>query len=62
MAVPVCPHDLDGANSARDEAVGAAELEKASYEQLIAELRAPILAAQQAGAATPDTHDGRHGF
>ncbi len=36
---------------------GRRDSEKASYEQLIAELRAQILAAQQAGAGTPDTHD-----
>ncbi|TLF72423.1 DEAD/DEAH box helicase family protein [Nocardia cyriacigeorgica] len=42
---------------ARDEAAETAELEKASYEQLIGELRAQIQAAQQLSAATPDTHD-----
>ncbi|WP_067830340.1 DEAD/DEAH box helicase family protein [Nocardia inohanensis] len=49
--------DLIAQLKARDEAVETAELEKASYQQLIAELRAQILAAQQASAATPDTHD-----
>ncbi len=49
--------DLIAQLTARDEAVGTAELEKASYEQLIAELRAQILAAQQVSAATADTHD-----
>lgn len=42
---------------ARDEAAETADLEKASYEQLITELRAQISAAQQAIAATPDTHN-----
>ncbi|WP_040796801.1 DEAD/DEAH box helicase family protein [Nocardia higoensis] len=49
--------DLIAQLKARDEAAETAELEKASYEQLIAELRAQIDAAQQASAATPDTHD-----
>ncbi|MGW5441491.1 DEAD/DEAH box helicase family protein [Nocardia asteroides] len=49
--------DLIAQLKARDEAAESAELEKASYEQLIAELRAQIRAAQQASAAAPDTHD-----
>ncbi|MBF6270402.1 DEAD/DEAH box helicase family protein [Nocardia farcinica] len=49
--------DLIAQLKARDEASETAELEKASFEQLIAELRAQIHAAQQASAATPDTHD-----
>jgi type I restriction enzyme, R subunit len=49
--------DLIAQLKARDEAAETAELEKASYEQLIAELRAQIVAAQEASAATPDTHD-----
>lgn len=49
--------DLIAQLQARDAAAETAELEKASYEQLIAELRAQIRAAQQASAATPDTHD-----
>src|SRR5690606_2794206 len=49
--------DLIAQLKARDEAVETAELEKASYEQLVAELRVQIDAAQQASAATPDTHD-----
>lgn len=49
--------DLIAQLKARDEAAETAELEKASYEQLIAELQAQIRAAQQVSAATPDTHD-----
>ncbi|MFR9752430.1 DEAD/DEAH box helicase family protein [Nocardia sp. 004] len=49
--------DLIAQLKARDEAAETAELEKASYEQLIAELRAQIHVAQQASAAAPDTHD-----
>ncbi|WP_280451435.1 DEAD/DEAH box helicase family protein [Nocardia cyriacigeorgica] len=49
--------DLIAQLKARDEAAETAELEKASYEQLIGELRAQIQAAQQLSAATPDTHD-----
>ena len=49
--------DLIAQLKARDEAVETAELEKASYEQLVAELRVQIDAAQQGSAATPDTHD-----
>ncbi|MFE9790000.1 DEAD/DEAH box helicase family protein [Nocardia salmonicida] len=49
--------DLIAQLKARDEAAEWVELEKASYEQLVAELRAQILAAQQASAAAPDTHD-----
>lgn len=49
--------DLIAQLKARDEAAETAELEKASYEQLIAELRAHLLAAQQSSAATPDTHN-----
>ncbi|WP_280202798.1 MULTISPECIES: DEAD/DEAH box helicase family protein [Nocardia] len=49
--------DLIAQLKARDEAAETAELEKASFEQLIGELRAQIQAAQQLSAATPDTHD-----
>ncbi len=49
--------DLVAQLKARDEAVETAVLEKASYEQLVAELRGQIAAAQAASAATPDTHD-----
>ncbi|MFC4373752.1 DEAD/DEAH box helicase family protein [Nocardia halotolerans] len=49
--------DLIAQLKARDEAVETAELNNASYEHLIAELRAQIHAAQQASAAAPDTHD-----
>ncbi|KAF0835778.1 DEAD/DEAH box helicase family protein [Nocardia caishijiensis] len=49
--------DLIAQLKARDEAAETADLEKASYEQLIAELRTQILSAQQASAAAPDTHD-----
>lgn len=47
-------HDLLAQLEARDAADG---LTKAGYEQLIAELRAQIAAAQATAAATPDTHD-----
>ncbi|MEV0773385.1 DEAD/DEAH box helicase family protein [Nocardia salmonicida] len=49
--------DLIAQLKARDEAVQTADLDKASYEQLVTELRAQIHAAQQASAAAPDTHD-----